>query len=158
MVDWNEKTAGTKEEVPAATLSDLWGKYQPPVKDDFVFEEASQSNTEIYTIYGEKGVGKTTFALGFPGTIAVLSFDKKSQSAKSNAFSNEDRIKVYDAVKFWERDAKYILDSSVSTLDYINFLFDNLKKQSIDWIIIDGIEIMQKIAECIMRKRHGISP
>lgn len=140
-----------------------WGPPATPVTAEttakkFVFKEANSSSKEIYTIYGAKGSGKTVLALGFPGTIAALSFDRKTVLSKNNFYSADIKIKVYDAIEFFDRDERLILNSAENTYDYIIFLLDNIAKDSPDWVVIDGVEILQKIAEFVMRKREGLRP
>lgn len=153
----------TKEELKKIEVEELKkaeGETQElqNTKYNFVFKEASLSNKEVITIYGEKGCGKTTFALGFPGTIAALSFDRKTAVIKNNMFNGDSRIKVYDVVEFFERDTDKVLDSAEKTYQYIKFILDNIAKTPPDWILVDGVEILQKIAEFVMRRRENLRP
>jgi hypothetical protein len=130
---------------------------------EFKFEEEKHVYPKIvFTIYGDKGVGKTTLSFGFPGKIACLSFDRKSMAPKVNYYKNDSRIKVFDVVKFLNRDTKYVREASEITYNYVLFLLDNLAKLSDDekpdWVVIDGVEIMQKIAEFTMRLRQNLLP
>lgn len=138
----------------------LTEEVKPPEtkKEDFKFEESEQSSKEVFCIYGKKGVGKTVLALSFPGTITALSFDKKTMMPKMNFFKNDPRIKVFDAVKFYERGTDEKNESSEKTYNYVIFLLDEIAKSKPDWILIDGVEIMSKIAEGVMRFRHKLSP
>ena len=130
-----------------------------PVKDDFQFKEAQSISKEVYTIYGKKGVGKTTLALSFPGSVAALSFDRKTLMPVVNYFKESSgRLKVYDAVEFLERSTEEKTGSSEKTYKYVLFLLENLSKSNPDWILIDGVEIVSKMAESVMRFRHGLSP
>lgn len=125
---------------------------------DFKLEEAVLTPKIVVTIYGSKGSGKTTLAEGFPGTVAVLSFDRKSVAPKINYYNNDSRIKVFDAVKYYNRDTKLVRESAVKTYAYITFLLKELAKNPPDWVVIDGIEIMQKVAEMVMRQRNNLLP
>jgi hypothetical protein len=130
---------------------------------EFKFEEEKQIYPKIvFTIYGDKGVGKTTLSFGFPGKIACLSFDRKSMAPKVNYYKNDPRIKVFDVVKFLNRDSKYVREASEITYNYVMFILDNLskldEKEKPDWVVIDGVEIMQKVAEYTMRLRQNLQP
>lgn len=124
----------------------------------FKFEEAAASGKTVFIVYGEKGVGKTSFSMGFPGNISVLSLDRKGVAAKMNYHNNDSRIKVYDAVKYYERTEDKVLKTAVTTVEYIYFILENIRKSSPDWVIIDGVEILQKIAENYMREKNGLKP
>ena len=66
-------------------------------KSDDIIKEVSNEGGEVYTIYGNKGNGKTFLCYSFPGDIAVLSFDGKSYSIKKHQYDNDERIRVYNA-------------------------------------------------------------
>jgi hypothetical protein len=129
-------------------------------KEEFDFSEASLPNKIVITIYGDKGDGKTSFAEGLGGKIVVLSFDRKSTAPKVNFHNNNQNIIVFDAVRYWDRDSVRVLESSLKTWEYVKALLEKTKKENInpDWIVVDGIEIFQKIAEFVMRQRHGLLP
>ena len=113
---------------------------------------------KILTIYGAKGVGKTTLAFSFPGTIAALSFDKKSLQIKNNMYDGNDRIKVFDCVKYLDEDFEtYTVSSSVCYNHAVKIL-DSFGPDSYDWIVIDALEVLTQIAEMFMRFRNGITP
>jgi len=57
---------------------------------------------EVWLIFGDKGTGKTTVALSFPGEILVLSFDRKSAIIKHNMYNDDPRIHVFDVVKYMD--------------------------------------------------------
>jgi len=65
-------------------------------------EEVSQPAKEVWLIFGDKGTGKTTVALSFPGEILVLSFDRKSAIIKHNMYNDDPRIHVFDVVKYMD--------------------------------------------------------
>lgn len=130
-----------------------------PTASKFEFVEANASSKETYCVYGEKGNGKTVLALGFPGKISALSFDRKTMAPKVNFYDNDSRIKIYDAVEYFNRDSALVLDSAMKTYEYVKFLLDNIaEKDKPDWILIDGLEILEKIAEFVMRKRSNLHP
>jgi len=121
-------------------------------------EELAPPPKEVFLIYGEKGTGKTTVALSFPGTILALSFDRKTTIIKANQYNNDPRIHVFDVVKYMNyKDQTTITASAAKTYDYILAILDyaemNIKP---DWILIDGSEVFQQICEWTMRFRHDI--
>ena len=127
--------------------------------NNYKFEEDIADYKEIYTIYGDKGSGKTTFAMSFPGTIAVLSFDHKSSLIKRNMYKNDQRIKVYDAAKYYDEDVSNCLISAKLTYENCCHLLKDIKdKINPDYVLIDGFEIFSKIAENVMRFNNKISP
>jgi len=127
-------------------------------QEKFEFEEAKSTAKKIYLIYGKKGEGKTTTAMGFPGDIAVICFDNKSLIIKENMYNNDDRIRVYNAIRFFDESFNNILSSSVITYRYTMFLLENLEKTKQDWILIDGLEVFSRIAEFVMRSNHNLKP
>ncbi|MFQ6084589.1 MAG: hypothetical protein ACE5WD_14715 [Candidatus Aminicenantia bacterium] len=102
--------------------------------------------------------GKTTLALTFPGTIAALSFDKKTMMPKMNYFNGDKRIKVFNAVKYYSRETDEKNKSAEETYHYVLKILEELKEKQPDWVLIDGIEIFQKIAEGVMRHHHNLTP
>jgi len=126
-------------------------------KENFNFEESPIYPQEIYTIYGMKGEGKTSLAFTFPGAKAVLSFDRKSILTKQNLFPNSKDIRVYDAIKYLDEDPEKFVESSMKTYKYCLFLLENIAKEKVDWVIVDGLEIFTRIAEMVMRYKHSLS-
>src|SRR3990167_1948211 len=127
-------------------------------KEEFVFEEARNNGKVVFTIWGRKGDAKTSTALGFPGTLACLSFDGKTNIIKKTMFNDDDRIRVYDALKYDERGLEKRLDSAVRTKEYLAFLLDNISKNPPDFILIDGVETFTRIMENVMRKKSNLGP
>ncbi len=125
----------------------------------FELKEETHTGKKVFLIYGEKGVGKTTLAMMFPGNISVLSFDKKSLHAKVNMHKGDPRIKVYNAVEYLSQDPEEYTESSKQTYDYIKFLLEEIKeKDKPEYILLDGMEIISKIAEMTMRFNHKLEP
>ena len=152
-----EKTKEKPKETPAKQEKAIKAVDFPPKTDgEFDLSPAQQTGKHVITIYGRKGDGKTTLAFSFPGTIACLTFDNKSQAIKDFA-KQSDRITVYDAVRYldkWTPDAW--LSSSETNWRYINHLIDHMPEA--DWVIVDGGEIFHTMAEMVMRYRNNLMP
>ena len=71
-----------------------------------------------------------------------------------------ERIKVFDAVRYHDMSSTETwLESSDRTFRYINSLLDHIKEEvKPDWIVIDGLEIYNQIAEMTMRYRNNLLP
>ena len=97
------------------------------VADTDVIKEVSDEGGEVYTIYGNKGNGKTFLCYSFPGDIAVLSFDGKSYSIKKHQYDNDERIRVYNArEKLDETSADAWLQTSELTFRHIQEMLEQL--------------------------------
>jgi len=124
-------------------------------------EETTIPVKTVWLIFGDKGTGKTTTAMSFPGHILVLSFDRKSAIIKYNMYNNDPRIKVFDVVRLMDYSSpEKMLESAERTYEAIIQLLDAYEKVygKPDWVVIDGAQIMQQICEWTMRKRHNIGP
>jgi len=124
-------------------------------------EEAGPPPKTVWLIFGDKGSGKTTTAMSFPGSVLVLSFDRKSAIIKYNMYNNDSRIRVFDVVKLMDYSSpEKMLESAERTFEAVLQLLDAYAKiyGSPDWVVIDGAQIMQQICEWTMRKRHNIGP
>jgi hypothetical protein len=124
-------------------------------------EEVSRPAKEVWLLFGDKGTGKTTVALSFPGEILVLSFDRKSAIIKHNMYNDDPRIHVFDVVKYMDYSTpEKMTESAEKTFEYINFILDNYTKRypQPDWVVIDGSQIFQQICEWTMRHRHNLGP
>ena len=134
---------------------------QKPKSNDII-QEVSNEGGEVYTVYGEKGNGKTFLCYSFPGDIAVLSFDGKSYSIKKHQYDNDERIRVYNArEKLDETTADAWLQTSELTFRHINEILEQLgngKLPKPDWIVIDGHDQYTQIAEMTMRYRNNLQP
>lgn len=124
--------------------------------EDDDFTEDTTDQKEVWMVYGEKGVGKTTFALGFPNTKVALSFDRKTRRVKARMFAGDDDIRVYDASRFYrgipEDDLPY---AGAKSIAYIKRLLTKIEPQP-EWVILDGLDVMIEMAEMAMRQRHSI--
>ena len=127
------------------------------VGDIVIEEEAVPLPKEVFLIFGEKGHGKTTLALGFPGTILALSFDRKTAIIKAKIYKNDPRIHVFDVVKYMDyTDQKSTVESAAKTYEYVQAILDYAEKLQPDWILIDGVEIFSQICEWTMRYRNEL--
>jgi hypothetical protein len=119
------------------------------------------THTYIANGFITHNTGKTTTALSFPGEILVLSFDRKSAIIKHNMFNDDPRIHVFDIVKYMDYTTpESMVASAEKTFNYLNALLDNYttKYPQPDWVVIDGAQIFQQIAEWTMRYRHNLGP
>ena len=130
---------------------------QTPSEYQFQFKEATATEKMVVTIYGRKGDGKTTTAFSFPGKISAVSFDQKTSLVKKYYYNSDERIKVYDAVEFFDESPLSVLESGVKTYHYAEYLLDKIKEDKPDWIVIDGLEILIQMAEYKMRQMHKLS-
>ena len=133
----------------------------PKYKDDEEFDTSPDTSSEksgvVITIYGKKGEGKTHLAFTLPGTHSCISFDRKSQRiAMKPEFEN--RITVYDGIKYYDRtDANIWLESSSKSWKFIQKTLDRIESiDRPDWIDIDGGEIVHQMFEMVMRNRNDI--
>ncbi len=101
-------------------------------------EETASQQKDVYTIYGKKGVGKTTLAMSFEGDKHVLSFDRKSLRVKTGMYLDKKEIHVYDAIKYLEPGEKTYTETANKTFEYAMHILDSITET--DWIIIDGLE------------------
>ena len=133
------------------------GAYQAPSEYDF--SPAKPGSSYVFMIYGMKGESKTTTAFSWPGTHACLSFDYKSTEIHDTMYKADDRIVVYDAVRYMDYSSPdNWLKSSVTNAKYLYELLDKvIRPNPPDWIVIDGLEEYTRMAEMIMRERNGLS-
>jgi len=120
-----------------------------------------ESKVTIVTIYGEKGVGKTTTAMSFPGKKVVLSFDKKAIRVKNECYNNSKNILIYDPYKYplsSTNDEQY-MNNACNDYDYVIRMIEAVgQKEHPEVLIIDGLEKMSEIIEMKMRKHINIKP
>ena len=121
-------------------------------------EEEEPPNKLVLLIVGDKGTGKTVTALSFPGEICVLSFDRKAMPIKQFFYKGDKRIHVFDIVKHVDWRPERITETSAKAFEVIDQVFKKCAKMGTDWIVVDGTEILEQLAEMYMRHRHGLGP
>lgn len=128
----------------------------PDVEDSFM----EPTKKRIFSIYGDKGTGKSAVAYGLmqpKDSCYVLSFDKKSASPLEIPViknMNLDVKIVSPTIYYNEMTDPIWLMSSLKTVQYINHLLNYAEEHEFDWIFIDCTEILQKIAEMSMRATY----
>jgi hypothetical protein len=128
----------------------------------FEWKEApDDAKPVVYTVYGEKGVGKTYAAMTVSkGKTYVLSFDGMSNDVRTNALEAEkDRIVVVDILDQWDRSEKMIVPTAVRAYDYIIWVLNEIQKRGdADAVVLDGLEIFMQICEMVMRHDAKLGP
>jgi len=127
-------------------------------KSTFDLSEEKEHLGETVLVYGEKGDGKTVFAFSLTGKICCVSFDRKSLQIKNNYYKNDDRIKVYDGLRYIDKSSGDAwLESASKSIDYLNeLLFKEVSKHQPDWIVIDNMEVFVRTCEMAMRERNNL--
>lgn len=140
------------------------GKKQfPPLKP------SEDELKEVWTIFGEKGVGKTVAALGLSREETVaISFDGMTERVRMNQlYDHRDKITVYDPTKpdpengwkGWVRTEEEITETSSDVYDYAIHILDQIIEQGgVDTIVIDGLELAAEIFEMKMRYHGKLGP
>ena len=122
----------------------------PPADD-------GHNQKEVVVVYGEKGKGKTFFGLSFPGRLAVLSFDGKSYPIYKKYFRGRD-IKIWDVME--QEDSlspeRYVQSNVNIYNDIHNKVMSEVVAYKPDFVIIDGLEIMQRVCENVMRANNNL--
>ncbi len=159
LINKNDNQAQTKSEVKSEVKEAIPSAPQqqttanPPIT---LKEEEDNLGALVYTIYGQKGVGKTTLALAFPGEILAFSFDRKTAIVKKFLYNNDPRIHVYDIIKGVDYSTpEQMLKTADETYDaFVNFLKNYNGK--VDFIVIDDAADYQELCEWKMRYRHKL--
>lgn len=119
-----------------------------------------KSEKMVLTFYGDKDGGKTRAALSLPGRLVAISFDNKTLGVKVGAYGNDRRIWVVDGLQYYtDAQPEEITWSAVVSIDFVNFTLDQLAETfHPDWIVLDGTERLEEMAEMKMRHQHGLKP
>ena len=145
--------------IPDEVLNEYIKKYNLKLE-----EESTEDYKKVFMIYGDKGVGKTSFALTFPGKIVAFSFDGQTRIIKkkiSTIFPEKaNDIKVYnmDQVIYNNDDENTrmeILSSSEVILTYMKKIISITKP---DWYLVDGSSEFVTMCEFLMRKNNNLLP
>ena len=121
-------------------------------------EEEEPPHKIVVLIVGDKGTGKTVTALSFPGEVCVLSFDRKAMPIKQFFYRGDRRIHVFDIVKHVDWRPERITETAAKAFDVIDRVLEKCRRLGADWIVVDGTEVMEQLAEMYMRHRHGLGP
>jgi len=108
-------------------------------------------------IHGEKGTGKTSFAMGFDGIKVVLNTDDKALRVKERMLQEDESVKIYDALQHYRGVAKEKMpDMGCKSIDFLIALLNHIPM--VDWVIFDGVDLFIEMAEMRMRHDHGLGP
>lgn len=111
----------------------------------------------VFTVWGQKGSGKTTIAFGAPGERTVLSFDRKAMRVRRGSrFTKDNGIVVHDVTQFIDFAEDKYTESADKTFQYTAWLLSEIPgRGGTDWVIFDGGETFIKLVEMRMRYKFG---
>lgn len=134
-----------------------------PIKPEFDFASGELVSKHVYTVWGDKGCGKTATALGFPGTIFAISFDRKTARIHESMFNDDKRITVKDGLFHYKENMFDALRSSVKSLDWVKYLLNEItakvakkEMEQPDYIFLDYLPKLSEMAERKMRLNNNI--
>ena len=111
----------------------------------------------IYTIHSDKGEGKTTIALSFPGEKVAISMDNKTAIIKETRYDNANEIHVFNGMKYMDyHNQSATVKSASITYDYVLAILDYSRAINPDWIIFDAVEYLHQVCEWKMRYNNGL--
>lgn len=130
----------------------------PSNPNKFTFEEDATMTGVIVTIYGGKGVGKTTAALSLSGKKYIISLDGKTQRIKETLYRDDDSVVVLDGRKHYDdSNLPKMPAAGKMSCAYIEFLLDTIKqKGDAQWIMFDYLPKLAEMAEMKMRHDHSL--
>lgn len=143
------------QEEPQSKTETKVEKYE---QDDFQIQEDLPSAKHIISVFGNKGSGKTAIALSFPGTIAALSADNKTAIVKQEMYGNDQRIHVFNVMKYMDyHNQQTTVQSASKTYDFMLAILKHVRaKIKPDWILFDASEYIQQLCEWKMRSNHDL--
>lgn len=123
-----------------------------------------QKEKFVFVVYGKKGEGKTSTAMSLVGnnqTVGCISFDGMSQIIQQNFFP-EMKADFYNAMRYKEITIERIGNKVIpvasvanackNSYELFNYM-ENMKEY--DWIIVDGLNILERMVEGLMREAEG---
>lgn len=136
-------------------------------------DTSTYGGKESITVVGDKGGGKTTLALAFPGKKLVISYDRMAIRNKYK-MRDPENIKVIDPMTLYDASSPLRKrNSMVKIFDYLvgveeypdapreGGLLDTEKldaEKRPDYVIHDGVDILIEICEMVMRHRYDLLP
>lgn len=128
------------------------------MSEEWDFGQMDKAELVSYAIYGAKGVGKTTLAMGlYPeARVDVINFDYKAPRVKEGVFKNTERISVYDGARYLSEDD--MVRTGDKTVEYLLALVRRMQAVAeTDVLVIDPFSTLVECAEARMRKELGVS-
>lgn len=114
-------------------------------------------------IFGDKGVGKTSFSFLLPGTKLVLSYDGNAKINKKKFVEidpiNKELIKIYDLKDPTDPKSgdatmsENIVNIGERIVEQTRFIISNYHP---DWVVFDGVDELSQYCELYMRKSQGL--
>lgn len=106
--------------------------------------------------FGDKGAGKTTTAMSVSGNVLAITFENRANLTLpwSKFFKYNPRFQIFSFAEHIDRTHKgtYRDTSNESYLQIVNLMNRaRALEQKFDWVIIDGLQAGQKLAEQRMR-------
>lgn len=166
------KKESIKKEPETQSLSSLFtGKSD----DDFDLSPSRGNPKHIITVFGLKGAGKSSFSFTFPESHGCLSFDNKSLPI-SEQMDKRDKIVVFNGARYLDKSSPdAYLESASRSWRYLNKILDTIHDGKVkdsegnmiydesmdsrpDWMVVDGGEIFQQMAEMVMRYNNNLQP
>ncbi len=141
-----------------ATFKKLLEKY------NINFDKDSTDYKKVFLIYGDKGVGKTSLALMFPGNIVAFSFDGQTRIIKKQLSQiypeKANSIKVYDMDQvYYGTDLNNAREDILSSSEILlTFMKKIVTSTHPDWFLVDGSSEYVTMAEYVMRKNNSLLP
>lgn len=164
-----EKERPETEQPGTSEAEEMLGVEKPPrqkreTKFDFSPSEASRK--QFYLIAGKKGHGKTYLSFTFPGTIACLSYDRKSIRIRdlmgTEQVHGQDRILVWDPMQWYDTSTgDRTLETSDDVYTFSIKLLQKLRRGEFwnghkpNWIVVDGTEELMDICKYRMLNTAG---